>query len=111
QLTTYFERPLASIAEQFGQELAAEAQATFDGAHDLMDGIAAEAKTTVPIERFDGQMAMFNLNHVLVHLANNEVRRRGGIRRDQVLVSEAAEFRADIPVAYDGLYEVVPQAR
>ncbi len=111
QLTTYFERPLASIAEQFGQELAAEGQATFDGGHDLMDAIAAEAGTTVRVERFDGHMAMFNLNHVLVHLANNEVRRRGGIRRDEVLVSEAAEFLGEIPASYDGAYRVVPQAR
>ena len=111
QLTTYFERPLASIAEQFGYELAAEAQATFDGAHDLLDGIAAEAGTTVRVERFDGHMAMFNLNHVLVHLANNDVRRRGGIRRDQLSVSEDAEFLDEIPAAYRGLFEVVPQAR
>ena len=110
QLTTYFERPLASIAEQFGHELAAEAQATFDAALDLMDGIAAEAGTTVRVERFDGHMAMFNLNHVLVHLANNDVRRLGGIRRDQLCVSEDAEFLDEIPVAYRGLYEVVPQA-
>src|SRR6185369_5681484 len=51
QLTTYFERPLASIAAQFGVALAVEAQRTFDDAHDLMDEIAAEAGTTVRVER------------------------------------------------------------
>src|SRR4051812_35975653 len=54
QLTTYFERPLASIAQQFGEALAIDAQRTFDDAHDLMDAIAAEAGTTVRVERFDG---------------------------------------------------------
>ena len=111
QLTTYFERPLASIAAQFGVALAVEAQRTFDDAHDLMDEIAAEAGTTVRVERFDGHMAMLNLNHVLVHLENNEVRRRGGIRTDVLRISEDAEFIGEIPHAFDGLYEVVPQAR
>jgi glycine/D-amino acid oxidase-like deaminating enzyme len=110
QLTTYFERPLGSIAAEFGEGLAVDAQRTFDGAHDLMDAVAAECGATVRVERFDGHMAMFNLNHVLVHLGNNEVRRTGGIRTDVMRISEDAEFLASIPAAYDGLYEVVPQA-
>jgi glycine/D-amino acid oxidase-like deaminating enzyme len=75
-----------------------------------MDDIAAEAGTTVRVERFDGHMAMFNGNHVLVHLANNDVRRRGGIRIDVMRISEDADFLPDIPAAYDGLYRVVPQS-
>ncbi|MEA2673154.1 MAG: hypothetical protein QOI92_346, partial [Chloroflexota bacterium] len=111
QLTTYFERPLTSIADQFGVTLAAEAQRTLDGGHDLMDAIAAEAGVTVRVERFTGHMGMFSLNHVLVHLGNNDICRRGGIPRDVCLVSEDAEFVDQIPAAYDGLYTVVPQAR
>ena len=41
QLTTYFERPLASIAEEFGEALAVEGQRAFDGAHALLDLLAA----------------------------------------------------------------------
>ena len=37
QLTTYFERPLCTIAEEFGAARAAEAQRGFEDAHDLLD--------------------------------------------------------------------------
>ena len=42
QLTTYFERPLCDIADEFGVELAAEAQGGLDDAHDLLDLMVAE---------------------------------------------------------------------
>lgn len=111
QLTTYFERPLSDIAAEFGEALAIEGQRAFDGAHDLLDAMAAEAGATVRIERFTGHMGMSTLNHVEVHLRNGLVRRRGGLRLEPCVVSADAEFLADIPPAFDGLYEVVPQAR
>ncbi len=111
QLTTYFERPLASIATQFGESLAAEAQRGFDDAHDLLDLMAAESGSTVRIERFTGHMGMSTLNHVTVHLRNNLVRRRGGLREESCVVSEDADFLDAIPSELEGLFSVVPQAR
>jgi glycine/D-amino acid oxidase-like deaminating enzyme len=110
QLTTYFERPLASIAEEFGDRLAVEGQAAFDGAHELLDLLVAETGVTVRIERFDGHMGMRNRNHVVVHLANNLVRRRGGIRTERIRISADAPFLADLPGEYGPLFEVVPPA-
>jgi glycine/D-amino acid oxidase-like deaminating enzyme len=111
QLTTYFERPLGAIADQFGAERAVEGQRGFDGAHDLLDLMVAETGATVRVERFPGHMGMFNLQHLRVHLANNLIRRENGWRTETCLVSEAAEFRDEIPGEFDGLYDVVPQAR
>jgi len=110
QLTTYFERPLASIAEEFGAALAVEAQRIFDGAHALLDELIAGSCATVRIERFDGHMGMRNRNHVLVHLRNSAVRRRGGLRTEACLISERAPFLTEIPDDLAPLYEVVPQA-
>ena len=111
QLTTYFERPLASIADEFGEGPAIDAQRAFDDAHGLLDLLVSESGATVRIDRFTGHMGMFSLNHVLVHLRNNEVRRRGGLREETCLVSEDAEFLPDIPAELTPLYSVVPQAR
>ena len=111
QLTTYFERPLASIADQFGEALAIDAQRGFDDAHHLLDLMAAEAGATGRVERFTGHMGMSTLNHVTVHLRNNLVRRRGGLRQEGCVVSEDAEFLDRIPPEFDGLYGVVPQSR
>src|SRR3954453_22149172 len=63
QMTTYFERPLSDIADDFGAERAVEAQRGFDGAHDLLDLMVAETRAPVRVERFVGHMGMFNLHH------------------------------------------------
>jgi glycine/D-amino acid oxidase-like deaminating enzyme len=110
QLTTYFERPLSDIAEQFGLEHAIDAQRGFDAAHDLFDVMLAEAGATVRVERFIGHMGMFNLHHLQVHMRNNLVRRAGGLRLETCAVSEDSEFLPGIPREFDGLYSVVPQA-
>lgn len=111
QLTTYFERPLFDIADEFGEDLAAEGQRMLDDAHDLLDLVAAECGTTVRVERFQGHMGMFTLNHVTVHLRNNLLRRRHGLRLESCAISEEADFLDRIPAEFTGLYEVVPQAR
>src|SRR5439155_22275010 len=111
QLTTYFERPLADIAEQFGAARAVEAQRGFDDAHDLLDRMLAESGAAVRVERFAGRMGMFNLPQLEVHLAGQLLRRQGGLRPQECLVSQQAEFLSEIPAEFAGLYAVVPQSR
>lgn len=111
QLTTYFERPLCDIADEFGVALAGAAQAGFDDAHDLLDMMVDESGATVRVERFTGHMGMFNLHHVLVHLRSNLVRRQAGLRLEECLVSDEGDLASQIPAQYGGLYSVVPQAR
>jgi glycine/D-amino acid oxidase-like deaminating enzyme len=111
QLTTYFERPLCDIADEFGTEMAADGQGGFDDAHDLLDLIVAESEAAVRVERFTGHMGMFNLSHVLVHLRSNLVRRQGGLRVETCLVSDEADFASGIPAQFADLYSLVPQAR
>ena len=111
QLTTYFERPLYDIADEFGSSMAVAGQRAFDDAHDLLDLMAVEVGSTVRIERFAGHMGMFALNHLQVHLRNNLVRRDGGLGQESCVVSEDAEFLDEIPGEFAGLYTVVPQAR
>jgi glycine/D-amino acid oxidase-like deaminating enzyme len=111
QLTTYFERPLCDIADEFGVEMAAAGQAGFDDAHGLLDLVVAESEASVRVERFSGHMGMFNLHHVLVHLYSNVVRRQGGLRLETCLVSDEADFTSAIPAELNGLYTLAPQAR
>src|SRR4051812_6061501 len=111
QLTTYFERPLCDIADEFGVEQAAEAQGGFDDAHELLDLVVAESGASVRVERFTGHMGMFNLHHVVVHLRSNLVRRQGGLHQERCVISDEAEFAAQIPAELAGLYSLVPQAR
>jgi glycine/D-amino acid oxidase-like deaminating enzyme len=109
QLTTYFERPLADIADQHGAAKAVDAQRGFDDAHDLLDLMVAEARPSVRVERFTGHMGMFNLHQLQVHLASKVIRDGGGLRAQTCLVSDQAEFLADIPAEFEGHFSIVPQ--
>ena len=111
QLTTYFERPLSAIADEFGAQAAVAAQREFDSAHDLLDLMVQESGAQVRVERFTGHMGMFNLHQVEVHLRNNLIRRQGGWRVEACAIAEDADFRGDIPGEFDGLYDIVPRAR
>ena len=111
QLTTYFERPLFDIADEFGAEPAIEGQRAFDDAHDLLDLMTAETGVRVRVERFTGHLGMFSLDHLQVHLRNGLLRRQGDLRPEPCLVSDEAEFLDRIPAEFAPLYSVVPQAR
>jgi len=111
QLTTYFERPLPSIAEEFGTDLATQAQRGIEDAHDLLDLMVDESGADVLVERFTGQMALYTLDHVVVHLTTNEVRRAGGLAPLRCSVADDAPFLADIPERFAGGYDVVPRER
>jgi glycine/D-amino acid oxidase-like deaminating enzyme len=110
QLTTYFERPLCDIADEYGSALAGEAQRGIDDAHDLLDLIVAEAGATVQVERFPGYMGMFNEHHLAVHLRCLQVRKDEGLQQQTCLISEDAEFLPKLSTAFAGLYSIVPQA-
>lgn len=111
QLVTYFERPLCSLVDAFGFDMATRAQAEVDSAWDLLDDILGETGIPARIERFEGAMGMYTLNHVLVHLRNQHIRRQAGLTLEQVQISDRAPFIGAIPPAYDGLFDVVPQSQ
>jgi glycine/D-amino acid oxidase-like deaminating enzyme len=110
QLVTYFERPLCSLVDAYGFDMATRAQAEVDTAWDLLDGILDRTGIPARIERFEGAMGMYTLNHVLVHLRNQLIRREAGLIRELVQISDRAPFIADIPKDYAGLYTIVPQS-
>lgn len=111
QLASYFERPLYELVDSFGFERALAAQRDVDRAWDLLDQLVSESGATVPVQRFPGHMGMFALNHLSVHLRNNQLRARAGLETERCVISEDAAFLADVLADYEGLYTVVPQAR
>jgi len=108
-LSAYFERPLCDIAAEFGLEAAGAAQRLLEDGHFLIDLIVDETGSDVRVERVSGHMGMFNLNHLDVHLRCLRVREQTGLPPLSCVVSEDAEFLADIPVELTDLYSVVPQ--
>jgi glycine/D-amino acid oxidase-like deaminating enzyme len=109
QLASYFERPLCRLAAEFGFERALAAQRDVLSAWGLLDRMIAEAGVREPLHRFTGHLGLFTLDHLVVHLENNRLRQRAGLPREQILVSEKADFLGAIPDRYARLYEVGPQ--
>ncbi len=72
QLVTYFERPLCDLVDAFGFDIATRGQAEIEAAWPLLDAIIDRAGKAVSVERFVGAMGMFTLDHLLVHLRNNQ---------------------------------------
>lgn len=108
QVTSYFERGFASIAEEFGLELAADGQRSVEGAWSLIDGIIADANLTTPVYRFTGYAGCSTLSQVLTHLENNRLRALGGLPNESVMLAEEWRQGVEIPAQYDGLYTLMP---
>jgi glycine/D-amino acid oxidase-like deaminating enzyme len=111
QLATYFERSLSDLVDEFGVEQAIDAQRGVESAWDLIETMAAECGSDQQLDRFNGNMGMFNLDHVVVHLRHSALRRDHGLAVFECLVSERAPFLADIPAEFADLYDVVPDRR
>ena len=111
QLVTYFERPLCDLADAYGFDMAVSGQAEIDAAWGLLDLIVAETGISAKVERIDGAMGMFTLNHLLVHLRNLRIRKQAGLEQEIIEISEEAAFLGEIPAAFRDLYTIVSQAR
>lgn len=106
QLTTYFERPLADIASQFGVDLACAAQKNVESAWLELDKIQQEVDLKTPIYKFTGYAGMTQLSQVISHLADNMIRHDGGIPIEKMLIADDFEFLNQIPGVFSHLYEI-----
>ncbi len=109
QMVTYFERPFAEIAAEFGLEAAVLGQKDVDSAWDLALEMYADAKLDIPMMRFTSYSGFSTLAQVVEHLEDDFVRRAGGLRSGQLEVSEDASLLYEIPEKYRKLFTVVPR--
>lgn len=109
QLTTYFERPLADIASQFGVDLACAAQKNVESAWLELDKIQQEVDLKTPIYKFTGYAGMTQLSQVISHLADNMIRYDGGIPIEKMLIADDSAFLSQIPSIFSHLYEITTQ--
>lgn len=110
QVTSYFERPLHNIAEEFGIKMATEGQYAVESAWALLEEIIADASIKTPLYRFVGYAGFALHEHFLSELKSCLVRVRGGLEAQRILVAEDAPELLKIPHEYKGLYVKVPRA-
>ncbi len=108
QITSYFERPLSDIVEEYGLEKATDAQRDVESAWGLIDEIYTEAKLEVPLYRFTGYAGYSTLEELMIILKDNQCRIAGGLPTESVLIAQESDIADDIPTEYKDLYVTVP---
>jgi hypothetical protein len=106
QLTTYFERPLADIAREFGVEMTCAGQLAVESSWEELETLKADINLTTPIYTFTGYAGMTELKQVLLRLADNMIRNEGGIMLERMMIADSFQYLDDIPSVYSHLYEV-----
>jgi glycine/D-amino acid oxidase-like deaminating enzyme len=109
QITSYFERPLAELVEEFGLNMAIEGQKSVESGWTLLDQIISEAKLQTPLYRFTGYAGLTNLSQVILHLKNNHHRIDGGLQAESLVIAEEWQALTEIPEEFKNLYTTTPQ--
>lgn len=79
QIASYFERPFSSIVDEFGLDMAGEAQKNILIAWNLIDEIYNDLSIQTPKVEFIGYAGFTNINDINNHLHNNYLRIKCGI--------------------------------
>lgn len=109
QLTSYFERPLADIAEEFGLELAAKGQAAVESAWELLEEIRRDAKLQTPMWRFTGYEGRASKELIFMDLKNSALRAAGGLLPERLYISAEDVKEEEIPREYRHFCHFVPR--
>lgn len=109
QVVSYFERGFASLVEEFGIDLAVDAQKAIEDAWQLMDEMYTEAGLNIPYSRFLGHAGLSSYEQIIIHLKNNLFRKKGGLNPERIVISKEVGFLKDIPAEYLDLYTTAPR--
>ena len=106
QITSYFERSLTDLVNEFGPDLAIDGQRSIESAWSLLDEIISVAKLKVPLYRFTGYAGLTSLEQITGQLEDNILRERGGLPTEQIVIAEEWPGRSEIPEKYNGMYDL-----
>ncbi len=110
QVTSYFERPLSEIVEEFGVKMAIDGQRSIESAWLLLDEIITKAKLQTPLYRFTGYAGLSNFDQVVRHLKNNRYRVDQGLFPESIVIASHWDRLKDLPIEFRDLYTLAPQA-
>ncbi len=110
QVVHYFEKPFSDIVQEYGIEMAADAQNAILSAWDLLDDLYDNAKLETPVHRFTGYAGCTSYDQLMEHMENKYLRGTAGIHIEEIAVAEHVQWLDKIPARYKGLYSVMPQS-
>jgi len=107
QIASYFERPFADIAAEFGLAMAADGQKSIDSAWQLIEEIYTDAGLETPYQQFTGYAGCGSREQVMAHLKDIALQRQGGIVSENILIAEEALQSLAIPKEFSECYSIV----
>ncbi len=110
QLTSYFERSLSEIRDEFGDEKTRRAQGDIERTWELLDHMYTSAGLSIPLSRFLGHAGLVDFDRVMRQLGDAHVRAELGLVREEILIAKEASFVKNIPKDYSKYYSLVKQS-
>lgn len=108
QVCSYFEKPFSELAKEFGLAMAVEGQRSIEeNAWELLDVIYTESNLSIPFSRFSGYDGLSTYEQVIEVLKENDLRIKGGLKPQEILISGEAKFANNIPSVYENCYRFV----
>lgn len=110
QITSYFERQISDIAQEFGIEQTAAAQRHVHSGWDLLEDIYRDAQLRIPFSQFAGFAGCRDITEILVHLKNNVIAHQAHLPMERLKIARESDVVKEIPPKYADLYTLVPHA-
>ncbi len=110
QIASYFDRPFAEIAKEFGTKLACEGQRSVESAWELLEAIYKDAKLKTEFWSFPGYAGCRGFEEVMYHLKDIAWQQKGGLvslgnsETEKMLIADTAPFIEKIPSQYRKFY-------
>lgn len=108
-LASYFERSFTSLVEEFGLDLAANAQREMDSSWSLLDDMFTDAKLSTPMWQFTGLAGCSSMEDTLAHLRSHVLKTQAGLFPPKILISDEAPGVNDIPAEFEAHYTILPK--
>lgn len=109
QATSYFEKTLAKMIEEFGFEAAIAGQAAIESSWQLLTDIYQETQLKTPLYRFTGYIGCVLPEHLLFYLEENVQRVKGGLSPHTIYIANNPAILRQIPATYQAHYTIASQ--
>lgn len=110
QIVFEFEKEFHTLVEEYGLELAAEAEKSVRGAWLLLEEIYLDANLATPMSSFLGYNGFATVGRVIRELKNNALRMEAGLQVFPIYIADDAPGLSEIPREYRELYNIVPRS-
>jgi glycine/D-amino acid oxidase-like deaminating enzyme len=110
QLATYFERTFSDLVDEFGLEMAADAQNAVHNSWNIISQIISDLNIDITYHVFEGYAGCVDANELVVHLKGNALRDKAGVQYGIIYVADNAKDLAKIPKRLRKYYKLVPKS-